>query len=82
MTHRYNTLEQALAEVHADAVPTGSRIVVSWGWWDRLSEVERNTYQSRCDARGVRLSTDHLISRHFVEVSGPETLPLSSEHHA
>lgn len=80
MTHRYNTLDEALAEAHADAVPTGSRIVVSWEWWDNLSEVERNTYQSRCDARGVRLSTDHRISRHFVEVSGPETLPLSSEH--
>ena len=79
MTQRYNTLEEALAEVHAGAVPTGSRIVVNWTWWDELSEVERNAYQSRCDARGVRLSTDHRISRHFVEVSGPETLPLSSE---
>jgi len=80
MTHRYNTLEDALAEVHSGAVPSGSRIVVSWTWWDELSDADRNAYQSRCDARGVRLSTDHRISRHFVEVSGPETPPLSSEH--
>ena len=80
MTHRYTTLEEALAAVDTGAVPKGSRIVVSWGWWDALAEAERNTYQSRCDTRGVRLSADHRISRHFVEVSGPETLPLSSEH--
>ena len=80
MNHLFTTLEEALAPMHADAVPDGSRIVVSWAWWDALSEAERNTYQSRCDTRGVRLSTDHRISRHFVEVSGPETRPLSSEH--
>ena len=80
MTHRYTTLDEALAEIHAGGVPNGSRIVVSWGWWDELSEAERHTYLSRCDARDVRLSTDHRISRHFVEVSGPETIPLSSEH--
>jgi hypothetical protein len=80
MTHRYTTLEEALAAVDGGAVPKGSRIVVSWGWWDALSDAERNTYQSRCDTRGVTLSADHRISRHFVEVSGPETLPLSSEH--
>ena len=80
MTHRYTTLDEALATIHAGAVPNGSRVVVSWAWWDALSEAERNTYESRCDARGVRLSTDHRISRHFVEVSSPETLPLSSEH--
>ena len=80
MTHRYTTLEEALAAIQAGAIPNGSRIVVSWGWWDALSEAERNAYQSRCDAGGVRLSADHRISRHFVEVSGPETPPLSSEH--
>ena len=79
MTHRYTSLEEALADVNAGAVPTGSRVVVSWAWWDGLSEPERNGYESRCDARGVRLSTDHRISSHFVEVSGPETLPHSSE---
>lgn len=79
MTHRYNTLEEALADVHSGAVPKGSCIVVSWAWWDELSEVERNAYHSRCDTRGVKLSTDHHISRHFVEVSSPETHPLSSE---
>jgi hypothetical protein len=82
MNHLYATLEEALAPIHADAVPNGSRIVVSWAWWDALSEAERNTYQSRCDTRGLRLSIDHRISRHFVEVSGPDTLPLSSEHRA
>ena len=80
MNHLYATLEEALAPINADAVPNGSRIVVSWAWWDGLTEEERNSYQSRCDTRGVRLSTDHRISRHFVEVSGPDTLPLSSEH--
>ena len=78
----YRSLEEALAEIDAGTLPFGSRIVVSWAWWDALSEAERNTYQSRCDTRGVRLSTDHRISRHFVEVTGPETLPLSSEHRA
>ncbi len=80
MTRRYQTLEEALAEVHAGAVPSGSRIVVSWAWWDELSEADRSAYVERCDARGVKLSADHRISRHFVEVSGPETPPLSSEY--
>jgi hypothetical protein len=80
MTRRYQTLEEALLEIHAGAVPHGSRIVVSWAWWDGLSEAERSAYEVRCEARGVRLSADHRISRHFVEVSGPETPPLSSEH--
>ena len=58
MTHRYTTLEEALAASNAGAVPSGSRIVVSWEWWDALSETERNAYQSRCDARGALLVFD------------------------
>ena len=82
MTHRFHSLDEALAELDAGALANMGRIVVSWAWWDALSEAQRDTYRSRCDARGVRLSADHQISRHFVEVSGPDDTPLSSERNA
>ena len=79
MTRRYHSLDEALGEIDAGALARNCRLVVSWAWWDALSETEREAYRSRCDARGVRLSADHRISRHFVEVAGLEEPPLSSE---
>ena len=79
MTHRYRSLDDALIEVDGGGIAAGSSIVVSWWWWDALSELERGAYRARCDERGVRLSTDHRISRHFVEASDSGEPPLSSE---
>ena len=73
------SLEEALAEIDAGALPHGCRIVVSWSWWDALSEAERDAFRTRSDARGVRLNADHRISSHFVEISDALTPPLSSE---
>ena len=60
--------------------PGGSSIVVSWACWDALSEAERDAFRARSDVRGVRLSGDHRISSHFVEMSDGLSSPLSSEH--
>lgn len=76
---RFDSLAEALASVEAGKVMPGSRIVVSWAWWDRLTELERNTYRARCDAYGVDLFADHRISRHFVEIADLGDPPLSSE---
>lgn len=80
MTHRSRSLDDVLAEFGVGAPVTHRRVVVSWAWWDALSEDERRTYQARCDERGLKLSADHRISRHFVEVSDDDVPPLSSEH--
>ena len=82
MTHRYHSLEEALTEIDAGTLPRNCRLVVSWSWWDALSEAERHAYQTRCDTRGVGLSVDHRISRHFVEVTHGDEPPLSSERRA
>lgn len=82
MTLRYHSLEEALLRVDAGTLPNGCRIVVSWDWWDALSDLERDSYRARCEGRGVRLSTDHEISRHFVELNDPDAPPLSTEHRA
>jgi hypothetical protein len=79
MTYRFRSLAEALSEIDADRVPRSCRIVVSWSWWDALSEAERDAYRSRCDARDVRLSADHRISRHFVEITTDHEPPLSTE---
>ena len=82
MTQRCESLDAALGQIDAGTLANSCRIVVSWGWWDALSEVERDAYRTRCDARGVRLSADHRISRHFVEVADAGDPPLSSERRA
>ena len=79
MTHRFDSLEAAIADIGAGASANGRRIVVSWAWWDALSETEREAYRTRCDDRAVRLTADHRISRHFVEVADADEPPLSSE---
>jgi hypothetical protein len=76
---RFHSLSEALASVEAGAVTPGSRIVVSWTWWDALSEAERDGYRARCAAYGVNLNADHRISRHFVEIADSGDPPLSSE---
>lgn len=77
---RRTTLDAALRDVEAGALSKVTRIVVSRAWWDALSDSERDDYQRRSLDGGVELSTDHRISRHFVEVIGEEgEPPLSSE---
>jgi hypothetical protein len=80
VTRRYHSLEEALAAIEGGAAVGNCRLVVSWTWWDALSEAERDAYRARCDAIRVRLIADHRISRHFVEVSTTDEPPLSSEH--
>jgi len=77
---RCRSLEEALAEIDAGTLPLGSHIVVSGEWWDTLSESERDAFRARSEVRGVCLSADRRISRHFVEISDGLTPPLSSEH--
>jgi hypothetical protein len=80
VTSRSRSLDDVLAEVDTGASAAPRRIVVSSEWWDALSQKERQAYQARCDDRGLKLSADHRISRHFVEVSDDDVPPLSSEH--
>jgi hypothetical protein len=82
MTLRYHSLEEALTAIGTAAVVSDCRLVVSWEWWDALSEPERQAYRTRCEALHVRLLADHRISRHFVEVSDSDQPPLSSEYGA
>ena len=79
MTHRFHSLDEALARIDPGAPANSARIIVSWTWWDALSEAQRDTYRTQCELRGVRLSADHRISRHFVELTGGDVPPLSSE---
>ena len=76
---RFHSLSEALASVEAGNITPGSRIIVSWAWWDRLSEPDRDAYRARCEAYGIGLNADHRISRHFVEIADSEDPPLSSE---
>ena len=57
MTHRYTTLAEALAAVDAGAGPKGSRIVVSWAWWDALSEAGRLENLAVGEEKVLQLST-------------------------
>ena len=47
MTHRFDSLEAAIADIGAGASANGRRIVVSWAWWDALSETERGAGRAR-----------------------------------
>ena len=44
-----------------------------------LSEHERDAYHKRCTDRGIELTADDRISRHFVEIIDGGEPPLSSE---
>lgn len=79
MTRRFDSLDDVLAALDAGELAKRCRVVVSWGWWDALSEGERQAYRARAEELGVRLIVDHRISRHFVEVSDDDEPPLSSE---
>jgi hypothetical protein len=79
MTGRSETLDDALAAVDSGALTNVSRIVVSRAWWDALSATQQDRYHQRCLDRGVTLSADDRISRHFVEVVREDEPPLSSE---
>jgi hypothetical protein len=79
MTRRYTSLDEAVADIPVGTPARGVRIVVNRTWWDELSEAERRAYRVRCDDRGVGLTADDRISRHFVELAGVDEPPLSSE---
>ena len=79
MLRRNSSLEDALRQVETERPGTAGRIVVNRAWWDGLSEAERTAYRRRCDAVGVALGADDRISRHYVEVTGSDEPPLSSE---
>ena len=79
MSHRFDSLDEAIADISDGTSASGRRIVVSWAWWDALTEAERDAYRARCGDRAVRLTADHRISRHFVEVADEDEPPLSSE---
>jgi hypothetical protein len=79
VNHLFATLEEALAEIEAGTLADMRRVVVSREWWDALSDAERAAYHKRCLARGVDLSADDRLSRHYVELVGSEEPPLSSE---
>ena len=72
MITRRDTLEQVLSEVEAHALSGASTVVVSRGWWDKLSSTERDTYRGRAERAGIELRADDRISSHFVEVRGDD----------
>ena len=80
MSYRFGSLGQALARIDTGSPSQGYRIVVNRDWWDALSETERDAYLAQCSERGVTLSADDRISRHFVELAGIDEPPLSTEH--
>jgi hypothetical protein len=82
MTRLYHSLDEALTAIDAGTAPGRCRVIVSWAWWDRLSEAERTAYHARCQSHSVRLLADHRISSHFVEVTPADEPPLSSEYRA
>ena len=82
MTHRYDSLDEALGAIDTGAAVGNYRVVVSWTWWDALPEAEQDAYRARCEALRVRLIADHRISRHYVEVTTSDEPPLSSEYRA
>ena len=79
MTRRSQSLGDALVDVDAGTLANVVRIVVNEDWWETLSSSERATYTRQCVDRGITLSTDDRISRHFVELVGRNDPPLSSE---
>jgi hypothetical protein len=79
VTQRSPSLDTALADIDSGTPRRVSRIVVSREWWDALSEHERDAYHKRCTDRGIELTADDRISRHFVEIIDGGEPPLSSE---
>ncbi len=80
MILRRDSLAEALRDIEARELTGASTIVVSRGWWAGLSSNEQSAYRSRAQRAGVELRVDETISRHFVEVRGGESGPLSTEH--
>ena len=80
---RRSTLEDTLGDVEAGRLAGVSRVVVNRAWWEGLSRAERDAFHGRCDRRGIGVSADDRISRHFVEVIEESDEggrpPLSSE---
>ena len=80
---RRASLEELLKDVESGRLSDVSRVVVSREWWDGLSRAEREAFHGRCEGRGIDVSADDRISRHFVEVVERSdrggSPPLSSE---
>jgi hypothetical protein len=76
---RRNSLAEALRDIEARELTGASAIVVSQSWWAGLSSNEQSAYRSRAQRADIELRVDEAISRHFVEVRGGETGPLSTE---
>lgn len=80
MIARRDTLDQALRDIEARALPEPAVVVVNRRWWDRLSSNEQSAYRARAGRAGVELRVDEAISSHFVEIrGGEEGPPLSTE---
>ncbi|HEX2248988.1 MAG TPA: hypothetical protein VHH32_01485 [Gemmatimonadales bacterium] len=69
----------ALRDIEARELTGASTIVVSQEWWAGLSSGEQSSYRSRAQRSGIELRVDQAISKHFVEVRGGDTGPLSTE---
>lgn len=81
LTYRSRTLDEALTDIDAGTVLNVARIVVNRRWWEALSDVQQDRYHTRCLERGIDVSADDRISRHYVELVSREDPPLSSERH-
>jgi hypothetical protein len=79
MITRHASLSQALEELEAGTLRGVSTVVVSRGWWDRLSAQERSTYRVRARRAGIELRADSAMSSHYVEARGSDSGPLSTE---
>lgn len=79
MITRHASLSQALDEVESGTLSGVTTVVVSRGWWDRLSRQTRSTYRARARRAGITLRSDSVMSRHYVEAHGHDTGSLSTE---
>jgi hypothetical protein len=79
ITRCYN-LETALTEIETEQLVGASNIVVNLEWWTGLSVAQQDAYRVRAEGAGVTLLADDALSRHYVEVRGPDDSPsMSSE---
>jgi hypothetical protein len=80
MIIRRDSLGEALDELESGTLVGVVTLVVSLGWWDRLSIRERSTFRRRAVDVGVELRADSAMSGHFIELRGGDSgPPLSTE---
>jgi len=78
---RRDSLDLALQEIEAGKLEGVSSIVFGRGWWEEQSPPQRSLYRKRAKKSRIRLRSDSMLGKHFVEVRGPtrDDIGLASE---